>query len=187
MREDRHRWNKKYAARDFSDLPSPVVERFIHMAPRGRALDIASGPGKNARFLAAKGFEVDAIDISDVALQNLARVDSRIHPICADLDVFDIPASRYSLIVNVRFLSRRLFPLIPEGLIPGGILIFDSYLAGPDRPVGGGFCPDYLLRENELLRAFLSLRIVFYEERSERVEDSARPDRSASLVAIRPR
>lgn len=185
MRSDRTRWNRKY--RDVKTVPKPssTVERFAKRAPAGRALDIASGMGANSRFLAGLGFTVDAVDISDVALARLAGVDPNIRPICADLDDFDIPVSRYSLIVNTHFLDRRLFPQIFEGLQPGGMLIFDSYLRGANPDAAVDFHPQYLLRENELLHAFIGMQVVYYEERQRPHPYPDKPDRYACLVALR--
>ena len=51
-----------------SDLRD-VFEQFSTILPRGCALDIACGKGRNALFLAQRGFEVTAIDVSPVALE----------------------------------------------------------------------------------------------------------------------
>ena len=183
MQKDRKKWNEKYQTGSYSEDPSPIVKQYCKLAPEGRALDIAAGIGRNALFLAKQGFEVDAVDISDKALETLSGRHPNLHPICADLDVFDIPENRYSLILNIRFLNRRLFPIIQEGLKPGGLLIFETYLDAPSEADSGTFCRDYLLRSNELLHAFLSLRILFYEEGVSRQADDQR--QSASLVAIK--
>lgn len=183
MEADRHRWNERYKKKRFSHEPSEIVTRFAKMAPTGRALDLAAGNGRNSRYLAAEGFVVDALDISDYGLRSLSGADPHIHPVCIDLDTFDIPAGRYSLILNLRFLSRRLFPYIQEGLTPGGLLIFQSYLETDHPDAASPSCRDYLLRTNELLYAFLPLQIIFYQE----AEDTHREDRyrQASLVAVK--
>jgi len=184
MQSDRQKWNEKYRHEAFSSDPTPLVKKYAGLAPEGRALDIAAGSGRNALYLAQKGFSVDALDVSDVALQNMSGRHPKIYPVCIDMDSFDIPGERYSLIVNIRFLNRRLFPYIREGLIPGGILLFETYLDGPTQEANGPTCRDYLLRENELLHAFLSLKILFYEERKHRRHGENR--HLASLVARRP-
>ena len=182
MKGDRGRWNERYRKKRYSTEPSDIVARFAGLAPAGRALDLAAGNGRNSRFMAAEGFVVDALDISDYGLRPLAGADPNIRPVCTDLDRFDIPARRYSLIVNVRYLSRRLFPYIREGLAPGGLLIFQSYLETDHPDAASPSCRDYLLRKNELLHAFLPLHIVYYRE----AEDPSRDDRylQASLVAV---
>lgn len=185
MKGDRARWNDRYRNKRYSTTPSDIVTRFADMAPQGRALDLAAGNGRNSRFLAAKGFVVDALDVSDYGLQPLVGAGPDIRPVCVDLDRFDIPAQRYRLIVNVRYLSRRLFPYIIEGLAPGGLLIFQSYLETDHPDAASPSCRDYLLRKNELLHAFLPLHIIYYRE----AEDPTRDDHylQASLAAIKER
>ncbi|QTA85192.1 class I SAM-dependent methyltransferase [Desulfonema magnum] len=184
MQKDRIRWNEKYKNKETTSVkPSKIIEQFYRLAPKGRTLDIAAGTGKNSLFLAEKGFSVDAVDISDVALKTFSRCHSRVHAICADLDTFEIPRERYSLIVNTRFLNRRLFPYIREGLVTGGILIFESYLEGTGEDYCRPSCRDYLLRDNELLHAFLSMKILFYQET--KIHDQKDFCHMASLVAVK--
>ena len=73
MQNDRKRWNEKYLSETYSVDPSPIVKKFYKMAPGGIALDIAAGTGRNAIFLAEKGFQVDAVDISDVGLRKISK------------------------------------------------------------------------------------------------------------------
>lgn len=188
MQRDRERWNEKYRCKRFSKKPAAVVKKYFGLSPAGRALDIAAGNGRNALFLADQGFVVDAVDISDEGLKALSGRHPNVHPICTDLDSFDIPPNRYSLILNIRYLNRRLFPFIQEGLVDSGCLIFQTYLAtDPDdaqqRPEH--FCRDYLLRPNELLHAFLDLKIVYYKEAASARGKETRP--AASLVAAKRR
>ena len=181
MQSDRRKWNEKYLKKTYSTRPAALVKKFQILAPRGRALDIACGNGRNALFLAEQGFTVDAVDISEVALAELAGRHPGVRAICMDLDRFDIPAERYRLIVNSRYLNRRLYPYIQEGLIPGGVLIFETYIEGPAAGAHGPSCRDYLLRDNELLHVFFSLQVLFYEEKIHGRHGEQR--RMASLVA----
>lgn len=183
MHRDRQRWNERYRNKQFSSDPSAIVKKYYTLAKTGRALDIAAGTGRNAIYLAHKGFTVEAVDISDVALRDLTVHHTNLHLLCADLDDFEIPESRYTLILNIRYLNRRLFPQIQEGLIPGGILIFETYLDPPPEADPGAFCRDYLLRTNELLHAFLPLNIIYYAEQVSEETDDTR--RVASLVAMK--
>jgi len=164
VHRDRIKWNDKYLQHEFSTDPSRIVTKHYALSRPGKALDIAAGNGRNSIFLAKHGFSVEAVDISDVGLRQISGLYPDLHPLCVDLDTFDIPASRYALILNIRFLNRRLFPLIVEGLVPGGILIFESYLQRPKEIDEGPTCRDYRLRENELLHAFLPLKILYYRE-----------------------
>lgn len=176
------RWNEKYAAGDFPKNPSPIVKEFYRRAPMGHALDIAAGSGRNTLFLADQGFKVAALDISDRALAGLDK-HPNVMPVCVDFDTFDIPMNRYDLILNIRFLHRRLFPQIIEALADGGVLIFETYLMAPDAAPPEAHRRDFMLRPNELLHSFLPLRILYYREM---LSADSEEDRSlASLVAVR--
>ncbi len=184
MDADREKWNRKYRKGAGPEAPSGIVERFWTLAPPGRALDIAAGNGRNALFLAEKGFAVDAVDISDVAVDQLKGRHPDVSPLQADLDTWEIPENRYGIILNIRFLSRRLFPYIREALIPGGVLIAETFLESPGEE--NHFSRrDFLLRENELLHGFLALRIRYYAERDSRDAPHG-PSREAVLVADKP-
>ena len=164
MLQDRLTWNERYQKENYPQEPSTIVKQHAHRAHGKKALDIAAGNGRNALFLADQGFDVDAIDIADAGLSLFSGKHPRIHTVCADFDHYDIPANRYDLMINIKFLNRRLFPYIKAGLKPGGILIFQTFL-NPSDPSGHpqGHA-DYYLRENELLHAFLSLKILLYTE-----------------------
>lgn len=173
--KDQIRWNSRYLNGLGGNDPSPILKTYWRHATCGNALDIACGNGRNSIFLAEKGFVVDAVDISTVATSNLSGRNPNINVICTDLDTWDIPQNRYALIINIRFLDRRLFPLIQNGLRTGGVLIFESFMDGEK--------DKYCLKQNELLRAFQSFRIIFYQEK--KADLSEKFDQTASLVAIK--
>jgi SAM-dependent methyltransferase len=173
--KDRKKWDSRYLKNMGASDPSSILKAFLDLAPSGNALDIACGNGRNSLFLAEKGFKVDAVDISTVAMNHLASRDPNINVICQDIDAWEIPQNRYELIVNVRFLDRRLFPMIHDGLRPCGVLIFESFI--------GGKKDEYCLKQDELRYAFQSLHIVYYEEKKSDHSDTF--DQTVSLVAIK--
>ena len=183
MKEDRERWNRKYLSMDYREGVSAVVERFSGLAVAGRALDIAAGDGRNALWLAQQGFTVDAVDISEVALAQCAGRHPALFPVCADLDTFDILPQRYHLIINIRYLNRGLFSAIIDGLVPNGVLIFETFRYDAARPESTQHRKEHYLKDNELLRAFLRLRILYYRENTVFCHDENR--KSASLVGVK--
>ena len=172
--QDREKWNSKYLKSNGNSDPSEILEKYIYLVSHGNALDLACGNGRNSRFLAQKGFQVDAVDISNVAINHLAGQDPRINVICQDIDTWQIPQDRYQIIINIRFMDRRLFPMIQNGLKPGGTIIFESFI---DKK------KEYCLEPNELLHAFESFHVVYYEEK--KAEHSDKFDQSVYLVAIK--
>ncbi len=166
MIEDRIRWNRRYLEGRESPLHLTLL-RFYHLAPKGKALDIACGTGENSIFLAKKGFEVHAFDISDVAVRKAqrkakeegVRVRFRVRPALR----YTFRPETYSLVINFFFLERKIFPKIERSLKRGGLLIFETFNED-HRLVRRDFNPEYLLGRGELLRAFSRLEVLYYCE-----------------------
>lgn len=136
-------WNLRYrAGEQLFETPAPLVTRFVDGLPAGTALDLASGPGRNALYLAGQGWRVTAVDGSPIAIgilrarardKNL-QVESKI----ADLErgQFDIEPAAYDLICDCYYLQRDLIPPMKAGVRPGGWIIAIVHLAGPEDPEG---------------------------------------------------
>lgn len=163
---DRERWNLKYSKGYRTSLHKTLLD-FYHLAPLGRALELACGTGENAIFLAQKGFQVDAVDISDVAIdvaRNKAReLNLNINFIVADLDEYPLKEEYYHLVVVFYYLNRTLAAPIVRSLKRGGVLIYETYNRN-HLHIRGDFNPDYLLEEGELLRLFKDLQVIHYRE-----------------------
>ncbi|NPA41599.1 MAG: methyltransferase domain-containing protein [Aquificae bacterium] len=166
MIEDRVRWNKKYLEGRASSLHLTLV-RFYHLAKGGKALDIACGTGENSVFLAKKGFEVVAFDVSDVAVRKARRLAKRegVRVLFKPVDVksFSFGRGRFDLILNFYFLDRSIFKRIERALKPKGILIFETYNE-EHLKVKPTFNPQYLLRKGELMNSFENLEPLYYCE-----------------------
>ena len=166
---DRTRWNAKYESGEYAQRThaTPLLAAWIDRLPRGRALDVACGRGRNAIHLAASGYSVDAVDISAVALARAReRADAEgvdVDWIEADLDNHGFEGDAYDVIVVARFLSRPLIPRLVDALRPGGHLVYDHHYITP-ADVGGPRSRRFRARPNELLERFRALRILAYEE-----------------------
>jgi len=188
MKADQKRWDKRFGRKEFAlgKEPNPLLKRHIHLLPKGRALDVATGEGRNAVFMAQNGFEVDAVDISEKGLKKarkLAREKRvKINTFLVDLDRFHIEKERYDLVANFYFLKRRLIPRIRKGLKKGGKVIFETYLL-EHRTLGTGGPKQakYFLKPNEPLRLFRNFRILFYREGI--FNEGGRRKAVASLIA----
>jgi 2-polyprenyl-3-methyl-5-hydroxy-6-metoxy-1,4-benzoquinol methylase len=171
MKTDQKRWNNRFGKKEFAlgKDPNPFLKKHIRLLPKGRALDIAAGEGRNAVFLAQQGFEVDAVDISQKGLkkaQELAREKGvKISTFLINLDQYPIGKEQYDLIANFYFLKRRLVSRIKKGLKKGGKVIFETYLL-EHRTLGTGGPKQakYFLKPNELLGLFKNFRVLFYRE-----------------------
>jgi 2-polyprenyl-3-methyl-5-hydroxy-6-metoxy-1,4-benzoquinol methylase len=133
----------------------------------GRALDVAGGTGRNAIWLANRGWDVTITDVSNVAI-DIAVTRARSHDVVlgtveTDLIESHLPAGPWDAILLFHYLDRDLFPAFPASLRPGGIVIGSlatvTNLDRHERPP-----LPYLLDENELPELIGSLELVSYEE-----------------------
>jgi len=146
--EDKQRWDRKYRERIIPTRTVEVVANYAHLANGKRALDIACGMGRNSKLLAEMGFEVEALDISPIALETLKGIPNIVTKE-VDLDTYRLPEDNYNLIVCTYFLDRTLFPQIYKALKRGGIFIFETFREHEEStkvPSNSTF----LLREGEL-------------------------------------
>ena len=168
-------WDERFRSGSYpiDPDPSPVLRRYLDACPDGQALDVATGTGRNAVFLAAEGYRVDAVDQSREGLR-IARekarergVADRTEWIQADLENYEFPTATYDLITISFYRAVDRFPDIFEALTPGGVLFVQHHLRTDD-PVDGGPSGDrYRFAANELLHACLDLTILHYAERTE--------------------
>ena len=146
--------------------PSPWILRWAACVPAASAvLDVACGGGRHARWFAARGHEVDAVDRNAEAIASLAG-EPRIHALCADIEDGPWPYAgrRYGAVVVTNYLHRPLLPRLVEAVAPGGVLLYETFAAGNER-YGRPGNPDFLLRPGELLEAVRGrLRVVAYED-----------------------
>lgn len=188
MKSDQKRWDQKFKEKKFAfgKKANSFLRRHITLLPKGKALDLAAGEGRNAVFLAQHGFKVDAVDISEIGLRKTEELagkrEVRVHTILADLDTYQIKRGEYNLITNFYFLSRSLIPKMKRGLKKGGMVIFETYLLEHRMlHTGGPNNPKYFLKPNELLHLFKGFRILFYREGI--FEEGGKRKAIASLIA----
>jgi SAM-dependent methyltransferase len=135
MHDDGRRWNERYAA---SPAPSPrapeALDRWPELASMlpvaGRCLDIASGTGAVSLWLAQRGLEVIALDVSDVAIDRLqaaataSGLSGRIAGRTVDLDEgLPVDLDDLEMVVCQRFRDPALYRPIVDRLSSGGLAV----------------------------------------------------------------
>ncbi|HYC48794.1 MAG TPA: class I SAM-dependent methyltransferase [Burkholderiales bacterium] len=150
-----------------TETPSEWITRWAPLIPAGgRVLDVASGAGRHARWLAARGYRVDAVDRDAAALAWLDATPA-ITTFCADIENGPWPFERgvYDGVVVANYLHRPLFPELLAALARGGVLVYETFAVGNER-YGRPSNPAFLLRAGELLDVVRgALRVVAYEDR----------------------
>ena len=183
-------WNERFRRGEYprNPDPHPVLERYLPTFPEGRALDVATGTGRNAVALAAAGYDVDAIDQSraglEITRQNAADagVADQIELVQADIPSYGFPSDTYAVVTVSFYRAIDRFPDIVESLVDGGCLFVQHHLRTID-PVDRGPTTDrYRFAANELLRTGLGLTVLHYDERYSEDADG-RGSATAQLVA----
>ena len=171
-------------SRHAAETPTPWVVRHAGaIAGGGRVLDLACGGGRNARWLARRGFRVLAVDRDRDALSRLEGegVETR----CVDLEgpQWPLAGEVFDGIVVTRYLYRPRLADLASALAPGGVLIYETFMRG-NEAYGKPSNPDFLLRPGELreIAAGAGLREVAF---AEGYVDSPKPAMRQAVCAVR--
>lgn len=166
---DRERWDAKYLAGEHADGRAlDWLEAFDAALPRrGRALDVASGTGRAARFWAARGLESLALDVSPeglaLARAAAARAGLALETRALDLELEPLPDGPFALVSCFHYLQRDLFPHMIERLAPGGVLVCEiATVRNLERHSSPG--ARFLLQPEELLALCRPLSVVTHSE-----------------------
>jgi len=171
--------------------PSSFLVKNFGLLPKGLALDLAMGEGRNAIYLATRGFDVDGVeaDAQAVAQARIAarRLGAPIRALVGNVEdgTYIVPIESYEVIVVFNYLHRPVFKDVKEGVVPGGVVVYQTFAmdhAGTEQSRN----PERLLRPGELREVFADWDVLQYRELAGRSrEGEARP--IAGIVARKPR
>jgi SAM-dependent methyltransferase len=199
-------WDDRYAASDlvWSAEPNIWVEQLTADLPVGRLLDLAAGEGRNALWLAERGWDATAVDFSQVALdraqqlavQRLGDDASRFHTEQADVMVYSPHPQQFDLVLVVylqipaeqRWMAMRT---AAAALAPGGRLMVIAHdSANLTGGVGGPQDPALLYTPENVISDLegtdLVVEFAQTSERQVRNDGGSRTALDAVVVAVRP-
>lgn len=199
---DRVKWDTHYRGRDCAALaePSPVLaewlERIEVTSNPPLAADVACGTGRHALYLARHGWQVEAMDISPVALARLAATAAAegLPITCLERDfepssphvAAALPSARYDLAVMMRYTNLPLVAMLAGAIRPGGYLIAEAYLRSSSAP-GGPRNPAYRVAPGEF-EAAVERDFELIKCREGRARDrSGQPSAVVQVLARRKR
>ncbi|MGA2803816.1 MAG: class I SAM-dependent methyltransferase [Acidimicrobiales bacterium] len=173
----RERWDERYATGELIWKADPnrfLVEELDALAP-GRALDLACGEGRNALWLAARGWRVTGVDFSPVGLSKARRLASdrglELSWVEADVVEWQPQAASFDVVVMMYLhlpvgQRRQVLAHAVAALAAGATLLVvghdtSNFLEG----TGGPQDPEVLFSPEEIVQDLPGLRI----ERAERV------------------
>lgn len=171
----------------FSQNPSTVLVEAIESATPGRALDVAMGQGRNALFLAQRGWDVTGFDISDAGL-NVARANAKKHGATlaaqrSSIEDFDYGHAQWDLIAliyvpNVAHEGSAMERLA-RALKPGGLLVVESFASDRSSPQRRPVDIDPAV----LKASLLGFEILRFDDREAMSEWDPQPTRLCRVIA----
>ena len=180
-------WDQRYRAGEHtSEAPAPLLVEIAGRLAPGEALDLACGAGRNALYLAARGWKVTAVDGSPVAVEltreRAERSGVELKTSIADLDraEFTIRPQSFDLICDCYYMQRDLFLKMKAGLRPGGIIVSIVHITGSDQPEAA----ERRAAPGELRRFFDGWKILAYREGEP--DESGHKYPVAEIAAQRP-
>ena len=190
MNKVRDKWNRIYSKDRLPGPPAAVLTDNDNILPiEGIALDLACGLGTNSLFLAARGLEVHAWDISKVAVSHLAEragslglnIQTRVVNITAAV----LPAESYDLVITSHYLDRSLPPAILDATRPGGLICYQTFTA--EKQINKGPSnPEFLLQPNELQSFVPDCEILAFKDESHNVNRDDPLAGRAFIIARKP-
>jgi SAM-dependent methyltransferase len=193
-------WNQRYAKPGYTygTEPNRFLVSVAQRIPNGSVLSLGEGEGRNAVHLAGLGYDVTAVDISEVGLEKARRLatehDVTVSTVVADLATHQIEPRTWNGIVSIfchlpATLRQRVHAAVVAGLRPGGVFVLEAYTPRQlDFGTGGPPTRELLVSLDELRRDLGALDLAIAQETErEVVEGRCHQGRSAvvQLVGIK--
>ena len=160
---DRDDWNRRYETTEllWTAEPNQFLVAEVSALTPGSALDLAAGEGRNAVWLARRGWWVTAVDFSDVALAKAEQLASAaqvdVTAVCADVTDYAAPPGAFDLVV-VLYLHlpaaqrRPVHRRAARALVPAGTLLVVGHdTANLTQGYGGPQDPEVLFSPDDVV------------------------------------
>jgi SAM-dependent methyltransferase len=192
----RDAWNERYAAREliWSAEPNHLFAEQVQDLVPGTALDVACGEGRNALWLAEQGWQVTAIDFSDVAIDKARRIAAErgvtVKWIADDVSECPLPERAFDLVcilyLHTDPAERALWlPRVIDAVSPGGTFLYIGHdPSNIEHGVGGPQKPELLPSTDELSKCLRGFEIVVAEVVERPVDADPGHGRDLSGVAL---
>lgn len=189
-------WNQRYNQPDYvyGTLPNDFLKSVENSIPRGKLLSLGEGEGRNAVYLAALGFNVTAVDSSDVGLEKARRLAAeksvKLTSVTADLGEYQIQPNSWDAIVSIfchvpSAIRVPLHQAVVRGLKPGGVFVLEAFTPRQiDMKTGGPNLPDMLMTLASLRQELAGLEFIQAAELDRNVVEGKFHTGQAAVVQI---
>jgi 2-polyprenyl-3-methyl-5-hydroxy-6-metoxy-1,4-benzoquinol methylase len=192
----RNRWDERYSSDHyiFGTEPNTFLASAVASLPRGRAICLGDGEGRNGVYLAEHGFTVTAMDVSSVGMEKAAAlaVDRGVHitTVVADLANYDLGIGTWDLVVCIFLhlppaLRTGVHQRIAAALAPGGSVVLEAYTPRQLQfGTGGPSQVEWLMTPDILRHEFAALTMIHLEEVERSVHEGRGHDGPAAVVQL---
>lgn len=174
-------WNNRYAGTKklFSSVPNELLVELTKGLAPGSAVDLGAGEGRNSLWLASQGWDVTAVDLSDVALERLRSYAEEqnlsLTTIVSDIETYLGQGYQFDLVVMAYIHvmpeeRKRIFEAASAAVAPGGhLFIVGHHLDSLGK--GGPPQPERLYTEDIFLDSLPGLELLITERRQNSSSD----------------
>lgn len=191
-------WDSRYSTDEyiFGTEPNRWLHQHTDVLPdRGRVLCVADGEGRNSVWLAGRGLNVDAFDVSATGIEKARRLAQQkgvaVNYTLADCDGFAWPVQTYDAVVAifVQFadpvMRARLFSNMIASLKPGGIVLLQGYTPKQlEYRTGGPPEISHLYTPEMLRESFAALNISELHAYEEVMKEGSRHQGMSALLGM---
>ncbi len=198
-------WDERFAAEEyiFGTAPNAFlydnIDTIKRLVPTGKVLCLGEGEGRNAVFLAKHGYEVTAVDLSEIGLRKAKKLAHSqgvdLHTQVVDLATYDMPKGKFDIIVSIFVhlplaLRQRLHQQVIANLAPNGLYVLEAYtvhhleLTQSGQSVGGPKAAEMMMSLAELSHELDGLTFMQAEERLVMLDEGSAHRGQSAVVDI---
>jgi SAM-dependent methyltransferase len=189
-------WDERYRQDGFAfgTEPNDFLSDTADRLPAGDVLCLGEGEGRNAVFLAERGYCVTAVDASSVGLDKTRRLAAsrgvEVETVAADLEDYQLGVDRWDGIVSIFChlppnLRRRVHGGLAAALRPGGVFVMEAYTpAQLELGTGGPPVAELLYNPTEVFRELEGLELVIARELTREVQEGRYHNGPSAVMQI---
>lgn len=200
-------WNQRYSrmGKSYGTEPNVFLKESYKALPMGRILCLAEGEGRNAVFLAQKGYQVTMVDYSEVGVENAKKLASQVkreksgknkdggvplNAIVDDLQTFELGENKWEGVISIfghtpPTIRKRIHSSLNDALAPGGVYLAIGYSHKQlDYKTGGPPSLDLLYNPEEIAEELSGLKMEHLKLREREIIEGDLHTGLASVVEI---